>query len=164
MGLTSSEASFTFRLNGSTVTVRTPPAETLLRVLRERLGVRSVKPGCETGECGACTVLLDGAPVTSCTVLMSQVEGRDVVTLEGLSGDPLMKYLQDAFVEEGAVQCGYCTPGFLVTAYAFARDSRLSGTRPSDCEIAEAISGNICRCGAYPRMVAAIRRALEVAT
>ncbi|MFP3283764.1 MAG: (2Fe-2S)-binding protein [Nitrososphaeria archaeon] len=145
-----------FRLNGSPVTARSPPAATLLRVLREELGIRSVKPGCETGECGACTVLLDGVPVTSCTVLLSQVEGRDVTTLEGLSGDPLMGSLQEAFVEEGAVQCGYCTPGFLISAYAALSGRRNSG--PSEREIAESLSGNLCRCGAYPRILRAVLR------
>ncbi|MGC8970216.1 MAG: (2Fe-2S)-binding protein [Conexivisphaera sp.] len=120
-----------------------------------------MKRGCGTGECGACTVLLDGRPVTSCTVLASQVEGREVVTLEGLSGDPLLRALQDAFVGEGAVQCGYCTPGFLVASYALLRDSRHRGTPPSEDEVLESISGNICRCGAYPRIVRAILRAGE---
>ena len=145
-----------FKLNGELVTVEVPAAKTLLKVLREDLGVRSVKPGCESGECGACTVLVDGKPVPSCLVMVSQVQGRSVYTLEGLLEDPVMQKLQEAFLEEGALQCGYCTPGFLVSAYALLKNS---GKPPGKEEVVEALSGNICRCGAYPRIVRAVLRA-----
>ncbi len=102
-----------FELNGADVTVEAPATMTLLDMLRVELGVKSVKKGCEQGECGACTVLIDGYPMTSCIILAPQVEGRHVCTVEGLVDSPLMKELREAFMENGAVQCGFCTPGML---------------------------------------------------
>ena len=142
-----------FTLNGREVSVEVPPAKPLLRVLREDLGITSVKPGCESGECGACTVLLDGEPVVSCLVMASQVQGRSVYTVEGLAEDGLMSKLQREFVEKGAVQCGYCTPGLLISAYALLKGL---GRPPTREEVVEALSGNICRCGTYPRVVEAV--------
>jgi carbon-monoxide dehydrogenase small subunit len=134
-----------FRLNGKAVKAEAHPGSTLLDVLKHELGIVSVKRGCETGECGACTVLFDGALVNSCLVLASKVEGRGVMTLEGLLDDPLMSDLQARFVEENAFQCGFCTPGILMSLYALLLENR----RPSAEEVERAIEGNLCRCGAY---------------
>ena len=146
-----------FELNGKNVAVETRPNRTLLDLLRDELGVTSVKKGCQQGECGACTLLLDGIPVTSCMVLAPQVEGRKVTTLEGLEEDPLMKKLQAAYVENGAVQCGYCTPGMLISSYALLREN----TTPTEDEVKIAIEGNICRCTGYTKIIAAIGNAAE---
>lgn len=143
-----------FRLNGKHVSTRVAPAKTLLRLLREDFDLTGAKPGCEAGECGACTVLLDGKPVTSCMVLAAQVEGREVTTVEGLSSgrrvDPLIK----AFVEEGAVQCGYCIPGFVVSARGLLSEE----PHPTRSMIRAALSGNVCRCGGYSEIVDAVSR------
>jgi aerobic-type carbon monoxide dehydrogenase small subunit (CoxS/CutS family) len=146
-----------FELNGRNVAVETRPNRTLLDLLRDELGVTSVKKGCQQGECGACTLLLDGIPVTSCIVLAPQVEGRKVTTLEGLEEDSLMKKLQSAYVENGAVQCGYCTPGMLISSYALLREN----PTPTEDEIKIAIEGNICRCTGYTKIIAAIGDAAE---
>lgn len=146
-----------FELNGGNVAVETRPNRTLLDLLREELGVTSVKKGCQQGECGACTLLLDGIPVTSCIVLAPQVEGRKVTTLEGLEEDHLMKKLQAAYVENGAVQCGFCTPGMLISSYALLREN----PTPTEDEIKIAIEGNICRCTGYTKIIAAIGDAAE---
>lgn len=146
-----------FRLNGNSVSTRVAPAKTLLRLLREDFGLTGAKPGCEAGECGACTVLLDGKPVTSCMVLAAQVEGREVTSVEGLSKghhvDPIIK----ALVEEGAVQCGYCIPGFVVSARGLLNE-RL---HPTPSMIRAALSGNVCRCGGYSKIVDAINRVAQ---
>jgi carbon-monoxide dehydrogenase small subunit len=146
-----------FELNGKNADVEAKPTMTLLELLRGELGVMSVKKGCEQGECGACTVLLDGSPVTSCLVLAPQVEGRRVLTIEGLADNPLMKELRDAFLENGAVQCGYCTPGMLLSAYALLRDN----PHPSEEEVRTGIEGNICRCTGYVKIIEAILDAAE---
>ncbi|MGC9208642.1 MAG: (2Fe-2S)-binding protein [Nitrososphaeria archaeon] len=151
------EITVSFFLNGKRVTVTAPPAKSLLRVLREDLGVTSVKPGCEAGECGACTVLLDGQAVTSCLVMISQVEGKQVTTVEGLERNGALDPIQEAFIEEGALQCGYCTPGFIMAAKGLLNEN----PNPTDEEILEGISGNICRCGAYPRIVSAIKKVVK---
>ncbi len=147
----------TFELNGADVYVDAPATMTLLDMLRKELGVTSVKKGCEQGECGACTVLVDGYPMTSCIILAPQVEGRHVSTIEGIENDPLMKELREAFMENGAVQCGFCTPGMLLSAYALLRDNR----RPSEDEVKTAIEGNICRCTGYVAIIEAIMDAAE---
>jgi aerobic-type carbon monoxide dehydrogenase small subunit (CoxS/CutS family) len=147
----------TFDLNGKSVTAETVSTMTLLDLLRAQLGVTSVKKGCEQGECGACTVLLDGLPVTSCLVLAPQVEGRHVTTVEGLAENPLMRGLRDAFMENGAVQCGYCTPGMLLSSYALLRDN----PHPSEEEVQAGIEGNICRCTGYVKIIESILDAAE---
>ncbi len=147
----------TFDLNGKSVTAETVSTMTLLDLLRVQLGVTSVKKGCEQGECGACTVLLDGLPVTSCLVLAPQVEGRHVTTVEGLAENPLMRGLRDAFMENGAVQCGYCTPGMLLSSYALLRDN----PHPSEEEVRAGIEGNICRCTGYVKIIESILDAVE---
>jgi len=147
----------TFELNGKRVECEARPNKTLLDLLRADLGLTSVKKGCEQGECGACTVLLDGAPVNSCLVLAPQVEGRAVTTLDGLVDDPLMAALRKAFMEDGAIQCGFCTPGMLLSAYALLREN----PRPTEEEVKTAIEGNICRCTGYIKIIEAIMDAAE---
>ena len=141
-----------FELNGSAVEVLAQPTDTLLDVLREKLEVTGPKRGCDTGDCGACTVLLDGMPVRSCLIIALTVEGRRVTTVEGFAQgrDPLP--LQQAFAEHGAAQCGYCTPGMIVTAKALL-DQNPQPRRP---EITEFMSGNLCRCGCYDEITKAI--------
>ena len=146
-----------FELNGRNMSVDVPSTMTLLDMLRTELGVTSVKKGCEQGECGACTVLIDGNPMTSCIILAQQVEGCRVCTIEGLADNPLMKELRDAFLENGAVQCGFCTPGMLLSAYALLRDNR----RPSEEQVKIAIEGNICRCTGYVSIIEAIMDAAQ---
>jgi carbon-monoxide dehydrogenase small subunit len=146
-----------FELNSKNVGVEAKPTMTLLELLRGELGVMSVKKGCEQGECGACTVLLDGLPMTSCLILAPQVDGRHVTTVEGFAENPLMKELRNAFMENGAVQCGYCTPGMLLSAYALLRDN----PHPSEEEVRTGIEGNICRCTGYVKIIEAILDAAE---
>jgi len=146
-----------FELNGKNVDVEAKPTMTLLELLRGELGVMSVKKGCEQGECGACTVLLDGLPMTSCLILAPQVDGRHVTTVEGLAENPLMKELRNAFMENGAVQCGFCTPGMLLSSYALLRDN----PHPSEEEVKTGIEGNICRCTGYVKIIEAILDAAE---
>jgi carbon-monoxide dehydrogenase small subunit len=146
-----------FELNGKDVTVETRPNQTLVDLLRDELGITSVKKGCEQGECGACTLMVDGVAVTSCIVLAPQVEGRKVTTLEGLEDDPLMEKLRAAYVENGAVQCGFCTPGMLISSYALLKDN----LKPTRDEVKVGIEGNICRCTGYTKIIAAIHDAAE---
>lgn len=146
-----------FGLNGEPVRVEVSPSMTLTDMLREELGIKSVKKGCEYGECGACTLLLDGEPVASCIILAPQVEGRHVTTLEGLSKKALMIDLQEAFIENGAVQCGFCTPGMLISSYALLRDN----PTPTETEIKMGIEGNICRCTGFTKIIEAILDAAE---
>ncbi len=134
-----------FKLNGESVRVEVYPGSTLLDLLKHQLGVVSVKRGCETGECGACTVIMDGAPVNSCLVLSSRMKGKEVVTLEGLRDDPLMQALQAKFAEANAFQCAFCIPGILISLYALFAEN----PKPSEDDIQRAIEGNLCRCGAY---------------
>jgi len=142
-------------LNGRPVKVSAPPAKTLLRLLREEFDLTGSKPGCEAGECGACTVLLDGFPVTSCMVLTAQVEGRQVTTVEGLSKSGRVNPIVKALVEEGAVQCGYCIPGFVVAAKGLMKEV----PHPTHKMIHVGLSGNVCRCGGYSKIVEAIAKA-----
>lgn len=142
-----------FVLNGRPVELEVDPRETLLNVLRFGLKVRSVKRGCERGECGSCTVLLDGTPVASCLILAGQVDGHEVTTIEGLERDPVMSRLVKAFVESGAVQCGFCTPGILLTAWAGITQGRIK--TPED---AKEWIGNLCRCTGYVKIVQAVYR------
>jgi carbon-monoxide dehydrogenase small subunit len=129
--------------------------ESLLFALRERLGLPGSKNACEQGECGSCSVLLDGQLVCSCLVLAAQADGHDVVTVEGLAQDGELHPVQDAFVRAGAVQCGFCTPGLVVAA----ADLLQRRPRPSDDEIREALSGNLCRCTGYQKILEAVRLA-----
>jgi carbon-monoxide dehydrogenase small subunit len=132
--------------------------ESLLHVLRERLGLPGSKSACEQGECGSCSVLVDGVLVCSCLVLAASAVGREVVTVESVSGDGgQLSAVQQAFVDEGAVQCGFCTPGLVMAVH----DLLARSPDPSDLDVREAISGNLCRCTGYGRIFAAVRRAAE---
>jgi len=151
------EQTISFKLNGEPVSVRCPPAYTLLEVLRDQLHVTGPKEDCAKGECGACTVLLNGVPVCSCLVLMSQAKGSEVVTSEGLVKDGKLNPVQEAFLEEGAVQCGHCIPGMIVSATALL----MRNSNPSTDEIKTALSGNLCRCTGYTKIIAAVHRAAK---
>ena len=142
-------------VNGERHEVAAPPHHTLLEVLREECGLTGTKHGCELGECGACTVLLDGAPVYSCLTLALEAQGRAITTVEGLAHGGALHPLQTAFAEEGAAQCGYCTPGILLSAKALLDRT----PHPTREEMAEAISGNLCRCTGYTAIYEAIDRA-----
>jgi carbon-monoxide dehydrogenase small subunit len=144
-----------FRANGEPVETFVASNKTLLEVLREDLGLTGTKHGCELGECGACAVLVDGKAVLSCLVLALECEGADVVTVEGLADDARLHPLQEAFADCGATQCGYCTPGFLVTAKALLDEQ----PHPTRAEIADALSGNLCRCTGYIQIFEAIEDA-----
>lgn len=146
-----------FRLNGRAVEVEVPPGRRLLDLLREDLGLIGTKEGCGEGECGACTVLVDGKPRLACLTLALQVEGKDVLTVEGLAQGGRLHPLQEALVETGGVQCGFCTPGFLMAAYALL----LVNPRPSREEVRAWLSGNLCRCTGYEQIVDAVLLAAE---
>ena len=144
-----------FRCNGERVEVAFAPHKTLLEVLREDMNLTGTKHGCELGECGTCAVLVDGKPVLSCLVLGLECEGRSVETVEGMAGPAGLHPLQKAFADLGAAQCGYCTPGFLLTAKAL-----LDGNpKPSRDEIREALAGNLCRCTGYIKIFEAVELA-----
>ncbi len=143
-------------VNGKCVSFNCFPAETLLEVLREQLSLTGCKECCGKGECGSCTVLLDGRAVCSCLVLAGQVENRDIVTVEGIGQKQGMNVVQQTFVEEGAIQCGYCTPGFIVSATAFIQQI---DHIPSVEEIKTALSGNLCRCTGYTKIIKAVQTA-----
>lgn len=145
-----------FTLNGQERTVEIQPFETLAYVLRERLGLTGTKIGCEEGECGACTVIVDGKAVTSCIYPAMKVDGAKVETIEGLASGEKLHPIQEAFIEHFAVQCGYCTPGFIMSTKALL-DRNPS---PSDEEIKEAIAGNLCRCTGYYQIMDAIKAAV----
>jgi len=150
-----------FTINGQSHRLATAPNRTLLCVLRNDLGLTSVKDACgQEGECGACTVLLDDAPVNSCLVLIGQVDGRRVLTVEGLGSAGHLHPLQRLLVESGAVQCGYCTPGMLLSAYALLQHT----SHPDEEQIRQALAGNLCRCTGYTRIVAAVQAAGQLTT
>jgi carbon-monoxide dehydrogenase small subunit len=144
-------------INGKKVNVDANPLARLLDVLRGPCGLTGTKEGCGEGECGSCTVLIDGAPVNACLVLAGQVEGKQVTTIEGVAGEHLSP-LQQCFINDGGAQCGICTPGMIISAEALLRQHK----KPSDEQIREAIAGNICRCTGYQRIVDAIRHAAEL--
>ncbi|MHB1405403.1 MAG: (2Fe-2S)-binding protein [Desulfitobacteriaceae bacterium] len=141
-------------VNGNPIVVRVDEHRTLLYLIREVLGLKGTKEGCGEGECGACTVLLDGLAVNSCLVLAVQAEGKELLTIEGLGTEENLHPLQKAFINEGAIQCGYCTPGMLLAAKALM-DKTLN---PSEEEIRRGLSGNLCRCTGYQKIVEAIQR------
>jgi len=145
----------TLTVNEELRQVQTQPNQTLLYLLRDDLGLTGTKDGCREGECGACTVLLDGEPVNSCLVLAGQADGREVLTIEGLARNGKPHPVQQAFVETGAVQCGFCTPGAIMAAVALL--DRFPA--PSDDQIRAALVGNLCRCTGYTKMVQAVRLA-----
>jgi len=143
----------TFRINGERRTETVSPTATLLEMIRDQLHLTGTKEGCGIGECGACTVLLDGAPVTACLVLAAEIDGCEVRTIESEVVDGQLSLLQQAFIDAGAVQCGFCTPGMIMSA----RGLLLRNPHPTDEEIIEAIAGNLCRCTGYQAILDAIR-------
>jgi aerobic carbon-monoxide dehydrogenase small subunit len=142
-------------VNGEPAETEIWPGESLLYALRERLGLPGSKNACEQGECGSCSVLLDGSLVCACLVLAAQADGHSVVTVEGVAGDGELHRVQEAFAETGAVQCGFCTPGLIVATV----DLLARTPEPSDDEIREALSGNLCRCTGYAKIFDAVRLA-----
>jgi len=149
----------TFILNGARERVEVPSNQTLLQLLRERLALTGTKNGCTAGECGACTVLWNGEPVNSCLVLAVECDGTEVVTVEGLAHDRQLDPVQTALLEAGGVQCGFCTPGVLLSARALLDRN----PRPSDYEIRDALTGNLCRCTGYLRIIEAVKAAARAA-
>jgi carbon-monoxide dehydrogenase small subunit len=145
----------TFRVNDEKVTLQVRPYETLLETLRERLDLTGVKEACGMGACGACTVVLNGIPLRSCLVLTPEVDGASITTVEGLGKDGKLHPLQEAFMEKGAVQCGFCTSGMIMTAKALLDRNK----RPNKKEIIKTISSNICRCTGYKKIVEAVEEA-----
>lgn len=144
-----------FTLNGDPIEVVCKDNMTLLDLLRDKLGLTGTKKGCEQGECGACTVMLDGKPVNSCCTLAVECEGRDVVTVEGIAKNGQLHPIQKQFIEKWALQCGYCTPGMIMSAKALLDVN----PHPTELEIREAIEGNLCRCTGYAKIVEAIQAA-----
>jgi aerobic-type carbon monoxide dehydrogenase small subunit (CoxS/CutS family) len=142
-------------INGVRHHVRGNPERRLLYVLRDQLDLTGTKYGCGEGQCGACTVLLDGIPVRSCLTAVGSAEGKQVTTIEGIAQNGHLSALQEAFIRADAMQCGYCTPGMIVAGTALLRKN----PSPSESEISHALEGHVCRCGTYPRIVAAVRLA-----
>lgn len=146
-----------FTVNGKTESMEIDVGETLLEILRERLHLTGVKKGCGVGECGACTVLIDGTPTNSCIYLAVWADGREIVTVEGIAKGGVPSKLQKAFIAEGAIQCGYCTPGFVVTGTAMVE----SGKHYSREEVKQELAGHLCRCTGYQNIIRAVMKALE---
>ena len=144
--------SIQFTINGEQVEVEAEPRETLLQVIRDKLSLTGSKEACGIGECGACTVIMDGKPVYSCLILAVEAEGKDILTIEGLAEGEKLHPLQEAFRDHGAVQCGFCTPGMLLTSKALLEEN----PKPTEEEVRTAIAGNICRCTGYVKIVEAI--------
>ena len=144
-----------FSLNGSKTEVTTEPDRTLLEILREDLGLTGTKYGCGEGACGACTVLVNGEPTRSCALAISQAAGTTITTIEGLGSNGSLHPLQEAFIAQGAAQCGYCTPGMVLGAVALLQRN----PDPSEAEVIEGMNGHLCRCSNYLNIVKAIRRA-----
>jgi len=142
-------------VNGELVEAAVDPNRTLLQFLRDDLGLTGTKHGCGLGDCGACTVILDGKPVNSCLVLAVQARGREVLTIEGLAENGKLHPIQRAFVEKGAIQCGFCTPGMILSAKALLDEN----PSPTELEIRTALSGNLCRCTGYQKIVEAVQEA-----
>lgn len=143
------------KINGKEHEIVSGPGTTLLDVLRYELRLTGTKEGCGTGSCGSCTVLVDGKAINSCLVIVGEVEGKEITTIEGLSRQGKLHPLQQAFINEGAVQCGFCTPGVILTAKAFLD----SNPHPTESQIRKAIAGNLCRCTGYDKIVRAIMSA-----
>jgi carbon-monoxide dehydrogenase small subunit len=145
----------TFHVNGETMQVAASPTKTLLEVLREELDLTGTKHGCELGHCGACTVLVNGAPVLSCLALAVELQDEEITTIEGLARENHLHPLQQTFAECGAAQCGYCTPGFLMSGAALLNEN----TSPTQEEIKAALAGNLCRCTGYTKIIEAVELA-----
>jgi carbon-monoxide dehydrogenase small subunit len=144
-------------VNGQAHELEIEPHETLSQVLRNKLGLHGVRVSCTEGECGSCTVLLDGEPVTSCLMLALQAEGKEITTIEGLGTEENLHPIQEAFIEEQGYQCGFCTPGIILSTKAFLERN----PNPSVSEVASALSGHICRCGAYVHIARSVMNAAK---
>lgn len=144
-------------INGDDYYIHTTPTRTLVEVLREDLKITGTKKGCAAGECGACTVLMDGKPIASCITLAAQAEGKEIITIEGLAQATELDPIQEAFTENGAIQCGYCSPGFIMTTKGLLDKN----DNPSEEEIKTAIAGNLCRCTGYQKIVSSVQVASE---
>ena len=151
------EIEIQLNVNGRNYTRRVPSQLMLIQLLRDDLGLTGTKYGCGTGSCGACTVLMDGKPVNSCLVLAVETNGSKILTIEGLAAGAKLHPLQQAFIDEGAVQCGFCSPGFLMTARGLLDEN----PHPTEAEIRKAIAGNMCRCTGYDRIVKAIQKVAD---
>ncbi len=158
MAVEQQENRLRMKVNGQAVDLQVDPTWTLLRVLREKLGLTGTKKGCEQGDCGACTILMDGEAVNACLVMALQAEGKEIETIEGLGTPDRLHPLQQSFIQYGAVQCGFCTPGMLMSAVALLRKN----PNPSAEEIKRGISGNLCRCTGYVKIVQAIQKVSPV--
>ena len=145
-------------VNGQQREVVVEPRQTLLDALREDLGLTGTKEGCGNGNCGSCTVLFNGKPVSSCLVLAVEAEGQEITTIEGLSQGDKLHPIQQAFIDEGAIQCGFCTPGMVLTTKAFLD----TNPHPTEFQVRQAISGNLCRCTGYDKIVRAILKAAAI--
>ena len=152
-----SKQQLTLTVNGERHELLVEPRDTLLRVIRDHLGLTGTKEGCAEGECGACTVLLDDKPVCSCIMLALDAEGYEITTIEGIAEDGELHPLQEAFVDHGAIQCGFCTPSMILSAKALLDES----PRPTEEEIRRALVGNLCRCTGYTHIVTAVKAAAE---
>jgi len=144
-------------INGNKVSLEVEAGETALEVIRDRLSLKGTKEGCGIGECGACTIVVDGKSVNACLMLAAQLHGREILTVEGLGKDGDMIPLQQSFVDHHAVQCGFCTPGFLMSSYALLKEN----PHPDRPEIIDAVSGNLCRCTGYQQIVEAVEDAAK---
>jgi len=144
-------------VNGQQVQVSVGGSETLLDCLRNQLGLTGTKKGCDQGDCGACTVLVDGTPVNSCLMLAVEADGREITTIEGLAQEDGLHPLQEAFISHNAVQCGFCTPGMILTAAALLKEN----PHPSEAEIRHYLQGNLCRCTGYSKIVQAVQAAAQ---
>ncbi len=147
----------TLKVNGETYRLEVKPHRSLLEVLRDELDLTGTNDGCRTGNCGACTVLVDGAPIPSCLMLALDAEGHEITTIEALSAGGELHPLQRAFVQRGAIQCGYCTPGMILSAYALLQEN----PRPTEAEVRRALVGNLCRCTGYVKIIEAVLAAAE---
>jgi aerobic-type carbon monoxide dehydrogenase small subunit (CoxS/CutS family) len=153
-----SQREIVLNVNGTTYKVSVEPCRTLVEVLRDTLGLTGTKKSCNEGECGACTVLMDGKPVASCLVLAVDSQGKEILTIEGLSGGEKLHPIQEAFLRNGGIQCGFCTPGMVMSAKAFLDEH----PRPTSAEVRKGIVGNLCRCTGYQQIVDSIMDASRV--
>jgi len=145
------------KVNSKEYTFEINEYETLLEVLRDRLGLLGTKEGCGKGECGACTVIMDGKAITSCILLASHANNKEILTIEGLEKNGVLHPIQQAFVDEGAVQCGFCTPGMIMSSYALLKEN----SNPSEEDIKTALEGNLCRCTGYQKIISAVKEAAK---
>ena len=144
--------SVAFQVNGADYEVLVEPRDTLLQILREKLGLTGTKQGCDFGDCGACTVVVEGKPTLACLTLAIEMEGKEILTIEGLSSNGKLNPLQQAFMDEGAVQCGYCTPGMIMSATALLNHN----PHPTEEEVRRGLAGNLCRCTGYSKIIKAV--------